>query len=835
MNKQTTLLLSLALSAAAQAAEISPAQAEAIALQFSAKDYSTKSVSSKITPTVAYTATSETAAQNLLYVVNRGNNGGYVIVAGDDAAQIPVLGYTDSGTFDYDQAPANLKGWLSEYARQIEYMASHGINAAQQVSPRTFDQNVEPMITTHWNQDAPYNEQCPTLDNGRKAYTGCVATAMAQVMNFHEWPQQGTGSNSYYDNPQNGGCGQTLSADFGSTTYQWNHMLDDYDASSSQEARDAVATLMFHCGVAVNMTYMEDASGASSYTAADALVRYFGYPADVQVLSRDYHTYDEWVATIKGEIDARRPVLFSAQSTVGGHEFIIDGYNTDGYFHVNWGWGGQSDGYYLIATLNPYEGQGIGGGSDSGFKYMQDITINVEPPTGDEQETYEIAGGGLAAVTTTSSAGSTAEVSLEYIYNLSRQYVGVYAGAEIVNEAGETISKEINTNLPYFAGSGYLLSYSATLPFTIPADIAEGSYRIYPVYRNIGDETPAGRIKMASSGQQYVSMTVDSEGQATFSNTPTQWENLATANITVTENPTFTSGGTTTITVDITNNNDGTFSGPLSFALFEQESDKLGYSPQSLYQFDIYTIAAGETQNVEISLAISDFTPTARYYRIAVVNNNLEIIGTPQLIRVTNPTISLATAPSLLPSNDNVDCNNVRTTATLNNTSSTEEFEGTVRADILVAGRFTTLDSKNVTIEAGGSLTVEFDGTFTNGEVGETYSLFIVDANNRQLFPYTNFTVTTAYNDGTTTVENAVTNDATMVYPNPVGEQLNIDAAEDIAQATIYGITGTMVASVGGNGTSSMQIDVAALPTGTYFVRIATASGATIVKKIIKK
>ena len=662
MNKKTTtslLLMFAAATLAAEASQISPRQAEAIASQFAnstprLKAYGTSHSAAAMK--VAYTKMSATDGENLLHVVNRGDDGGYVVVAGDDAAPNVVLGYSTGGTFDYETAPENLRWWLDEYGRQMEYMIENGITASKQASAPTFDRNVEPMVTTRWNQDAPYNNMCPTL-NGLRTYTGCVATAMAQVMNYHEWPVQGTGSHTYYDYE---GCERTLSANFGETTYRWDLMLDTYDANSSQESQDAVATLMKHCGVSVDMTYMQQASGALSGNAAQALVQYFGYPADVQILSRDYRTYDEWITLIKNEIDAGRPVLFGAQSTAGGHEFVIDGYNTDGYFHVNWGWGGQSDNYFLIATLNP-DDQGIGGGSDSGFKFMQDIIVNVRPnPTGNEREFYEIcADGSLGINVSSSSLGRTARVSLPALYNFSRQFITAYAGIGIEDSEGRLIETSYNTDNVLMTSYGYLASYGTTVSFTIPEDLEAGEYRIYPYYRKYDDETTYGRIHVAYTESQYISMTVGSDGKATFGTAAPQWKDLDAANITVTDNPTFTSGQTTRLTVDITNNGTETFSGPLSFALLNQNSDNIVYTPitdEDKYYgypslFDVYTIPAGETENVEMSLTISNFTPSAKYYRVAIVDENENIIGIPQLVRITNPTISLnGMNPEILPS-----------------------------------------------------------------------------------------------------------------------------------------------------------------------------------------
>ena len=841
MNKKTTTSLLLMLAAAtlaAEASQISPRQAEAIASQFAnstprLKAYGTSHSAAAMK--VAYTKMSATDGENLLHVVNRGDDGGYVVVAGDDAAPNVVLGYSTGGTFDYETAPENLRWWLDEYGRQMEYMIENGITASEQASAPTFDRNVGPMITTKWNQDAPYNNMCPML-YGRRTYTGCVATAMAQVMNYHEWPVQGTGSHTYTDSQ---GCGQELSANFGETTYRWDLMLDTYDSGSSQESQDAVATLMYHCGVSVDMTYMQQASGALSGNAAQALVQYFGYPADVQILSRDYRTYDEWITLIKNEIDEGRPVLFGAQSTAGGHEFVIDGYNTDGYFHVNWGWGGNSDNYFLIATLNP-DDQGIGGGSDSGFKFMQDIIVNVRPnPTGNEREFYEIcADGSLSINVSSSSLGRTARVSLPALYNFSRQFITAYAGIGIEDSEGRLIETTYNTNTVLMTSYGYIASFGTNVSFTIPEDLEAGEYRIYPYYRKYNDETTYGRIHVNYTQSQYISMTIDSNGTATFGSADPQWKDLDATNITVTDNPTFADGETITITVDLTNNGTETFSGPLSFALLDQNQDRFVYSPATYNDYygipllyEVYTIAAGTTENVEMSLPISDFTPSARYYRIAIIDENENIIGTPQEIRVTNPEISLnGIAPEILPSSDNVDCNNVQVRATLHNTSADDEYTGSVSARILVNGRYTVLDTKEVTIEPSGSVTVDFSGRFEAGVAGKQYSLWIFNASGKSLMPYTNFTVGTAAGVNDVTAASKAT-----VYPNPVVDVLNVTDGRGIDRVLVFGLTGSQMLDVATGGDTAAAIDMSALPAGTYIVRTVITDGTAAMQKVIKK
>ena len=826
----------------ANAEQINPQEAIEIARNFAGNsNIALKGNTAATSPTltVAYTATSESPdARNLLYVVERGNGGGYVIVAGDDAVATPVLGYTDKGTFDYDQAPANLKWWIDEYSRLIEHMATHGISTA---SAPVFDQEVAPMLTTQWNQDAPYNDLCPTLNSMRKAYTGCVATAMAQVMNYHEWPVTGTGSHSYFDNPLVGGCGQTLSADFGSTTYEWDLMLDTYDSSSSEEACNAVATLMFHCGVATEMSYTANASGTYSYKAAEALATYFGYPQNVQSLNRDYRPYDEWITLIKNEIDAGRPVIFGGSSSTGGHEFVIDGYRTDGYFHVNWGWSGQSDGYYLIATLDPYEGQGIGG-SDSGYKYMQEIIVNVQRPTDGEvvPPMYEILSDGFSTDASSQALGSSIKITFASIINPSWQTASIHVGAVIVNENGEEVANGYERTTATADPNYYFFSgYSHNMQFDLPNELDNGTYRIYPAYLHADDTSLSGRIHVAASESQYIEMTV-TDGTATFDSPATPVQLLSVANIEAIENSSFNTG-TATVSADITNNGTSTYSDLLSFALLKQDTDEMvfyrlasdEYGPTGYY--NIYTINAGETQSVEISLSISGFNKTDDYYRIAIVDDDLNIIGTPQLVKVSNPSISATGNPQILPSSENVDANNITATVTLRNLSANEEYSSTIRADVYNTGNGlfnATLDSQYVTIAAGGETTVTFNGSLPGAVEGETYNLRIYNsATGRNLAPcVATFTIGTSYSG----ISEVNTDAKAAVYPNPVATTLNIAATAAIDHVSIYSLAGAQVASVDGNGTAEVAIDMAGLPASTYFVRIATAAGTTV-EKILKK
>ena len=227
------------------------------------------------------------------------------------------------------------------------------------------------------------------------------------------------------------------------------------------------------------------------------------------------------------------------------------------------------------------------------------------------------------------------------------------------------------------------------------------------------------------------------------------------------------------------------------------------------------------------------FTPSASYYRVAIIDENENIIGTPQLVRVTNPAISLNGAyPEILPSSENVDPDNIQVRATLYNTSDEEEYFGNVSARILAGGRYTVLETKEVTIPAAGSLTVEFSGSFADGEAGKEYSLWIFDASGKRLFPYTQFTLAA----GTGGVEDAsIADGGTRLYPNPVGDMLNVTNSRGIDRVQVFGLTGSQVLDVATGGDTATAIDMTGLPAGTYIVRTTVTDGTAAMQKVIKK
>ncbi|MBQ9585887.1 MAG: C10 family peptidase [Muribaculaceae bacterium] len=322
---------------------------------------------------VAPKGTTATADNSLIYVFNRADSHGFIIVAGDDAA-VPILAYSTEGNFSYENMPPNLRQWLEINKLYVKTCAARqGI--ARQASQGT--PVVAPLLgDILWGQGTPYNNMCPTYDGDTHYYVGCVATAATQIMRFHSYPEHGNGSKTITVN------GQSVTADFGNTTYDWNNMLPTYDDVSYTTAQaNAVATIAAHFGVAVNMEYLPAGSGAHSMEVPNALREFFNYDQAVTMRKRDYYSSSEWLQLIKSELDAGRPVYYAAGSETGssGHAFVCDGYDSQDYVHINWGWYGTSNGYFLVSHLDP-DDLGIGGGT-GGYNIDQEIVTGIQPPT----------------------------------------------------------------------------------------------------------------------------------------------------------------------------------------------------------------------------------------------------------------------------------------------------------------------------------------------------------------------------------------------------------------------------------------------------------------------
>ncbi len=348
------------------------------------------------------------------FYVFAAEDGGFILVSGDDCVR-PVLGYSLTSRFDTKRdIPVNVRGWLDDYEKEIRHWKNvevryGGVHAENYdgesdwqlltngvMPPAPLTTAVSPLLTTTWDQYPYYNALCPydaqeVYTGNNHIVTGCVATATAQIMKFWNYPTTGYGSHSYvhhnYDETTSYG---TLSANFGNTTYQWNNMPNELTASSSDAQVNAVATIMYHIGVADEMIYdlaINGGSGAHNHntnnlraSSQSSLMAYFKYRPDMTVICRDDYSYDEYCSRLRAELDQQRPILYSGSGN-GGHSFVCDGYNEQNQFRINWGWGGSYDGYFSVGAFTP-GGGGAGSNSNHQYSYDNIAILGIRPHEG---------------------------------------------------------------------------------------------------------------------------------------------------------------------------------------------------------------------------------------------------------------------------------------------------------------------------------------------------------------------------------------------------------------------------------------------------------------------
>ena len=306
---------------------------------------------------------------------------GFVIVSADDC-ETPIIGYSHEGRFNPNDVPPQMENYLQDFVARIQYGIENHIvgdkgTAKQWELVKTIgwlkehrnSKAVDPLLTEMWEQGCLYNSLCPEMGKVPcgHAEVGCVAVAMGQIMHYWGYPTSGWGSHSYYNQ------GVQLSADFGSTTYDWEHMPDSLTENSSDAEIEAVATLLFHCGVSVNMKYTNNGSGADSGAVPDALIRYFNYSRRLHSEKRNDYSTEEWLLMLKDCLDKQQPVYYTGHGPQGGHAFVCDGYDNNDLLHFNWGWG-RANGYFALGHLNP-----IGFQFNNDNSAIFDIVPHYEP------------------------------------------------------------------------------------------------------------------------------------------------------------------------------------------------------------------------------------------------------------------------------------------------------------------------------------------------------------------------------------------------------------------------------------------------------------------------
>ena len=445
---------------------------------------------------LAYTSKSE--AKTCFYVFNIGNDNGFVIAGGDEAA-LEILGYCDHGTFDYDTANPAFKWWLDQYTDQISH-AQVSTSSPRKAKAQTAERHsIEPLIKTKWDQDYPYNCEIPKTSNGYRYMTGCVATAMAQVMKYWEHPAQGTGSRSYYNSWDR----ITFEANFGDTTYDWDNMIEKYiynsntkEGNFTEEEAKAVGTLMYHAGVSVLMSYGTHSSSANLLSIAHALITYFGYDKSISNENRNYYSDEAWSDLIYNELSEHRPVLYAG----GQHSFICDGYDVESdMFSFNWGWNGSGDGYFSLKGTSYYHDF-----IESSFNIIQ---VNVKPAEAgiESEEVLHIGQKNDSLFVKVGDESSdincvfdrsrgalecTLNLSLRNSCTVSNQFDYGVMAVDVNN--GTTYYSLSKSNRTFNIGTDTYVQGLMFFPYLWNA----GTYKLYPVFRKYGQTSDADWKKM---------------------------------------------------------------------------------------------------------------------------------------------------------------------------------------------------------------------------------------------------------------------------------------------------------------------------------------------------
>ena len=470
---------------------VSPEQAKQVAARFitarsqssSAQGMPRKAVKQSEMETSVVFDAADPAGQPYLYAVRLSEQGGYVLVSGDDRFT-DVLGYSDTNTFDEQNMPENMRAWLQGYIDEMAQLEAKDYQPAVRRGAGT-KVAISPLIATQWNQNAPFNSLCPTDKySGKTCLGGCVAAAMAQVVNYY-MQKQNTPTNiqaaieAY--TPEQYWCVSADAVPAGTSLPSKSLLINSYEGSPTSAQINAVAQLILYCGASVKMEYSSSGSGAPSAYIPNALVSNFGFDNTTHLVERADFTYADWMDLIYAELAAERPVIYGGESSGGGHSFIVDGYDGDGLFHINWGWSGHADDYFALSAVNPDdEGQSGASSSSDGYTMTQDAVIGIQIKG--QTVDYPVR----LSTHVLSVNNSTRKITYEGWNHMGATYsfnigIGFLEDNGTITQIGSTSSFN---NLPNGQGN-------TNLTFTVPTNnsLAGQTKRIVPISRKSGTST----------------------------------------------------------------------------------------------------------------------------------------------------------------------------------------------------------------------------------------------------------------------------------------------------------------------------------------------------------
>ncbi len=852
MKKFLLQILLLAFTINVFASPISQTEAMKVAKVYLASTSSTFSISTSQMDLVSISTLNLSIGAPQFFIFN--STGNFIIISGDDAA-IPVIAYSNEGALQLDNLPPGFIKWMDKVKLEINYIRSNKLEATEEINSEWSDlynnrfknsatNSVNPLISTKWDQSPNYNALCPyDYTNSDRTVTGCVATAMAQILKYHNYPAQGTGSHSYNHSRYG-----TLSANFGATTYNWTSM-----PNSISSANSAIALLMYHCGVSVDMNYnigTQGGSGAVSSLLPNAYKNYFGYSSSVSFLYRTNYSDASWLNLLKLELDASRPIQYAGSGTNGGHSFVMDGYDNTDKFHFNWGWSGNSDGYFTINALNPGS-LGTGGGA-GGFNSNQRACTGIKPPAGGSTS-YDMRLYSSIVVNPNPikyNSGFSATVNFaNYGLNAASNFVGDFCTA-IFNSSNQFVSYiEIKTGYTLNFNNHYInpLVFSTT---SIAA-LTPGTYTIGAYYKPTG----AAQWTTFSNGsyQNFISVVVD--GNTT--NPLKLYAAITTNPVIITQNQTFT------VNFDIANFSTGSFTGDVSVDIHKSDgtwirelSIKNGLSLPTNTHFAsglTYTITGG----------INDVPGT---YQLFIWDKpsagNWEFVGNGSF---KNPIIIQVVAPGLIPDGYEVN-NTLPQAAKLNmNFSGSNGSIKTSLANFHIGSdidyyyidlapnfKYTLTPRIHDSYSSGDGNTYTCDATFAYSWDGINFSESIDDIMTGNVLMNNGgrmYFIVSPYftgNTGTYSLEvlasriansgiNSSGENQLSCYPNPANDIITIELSK-LAKShiQIIDVSGKVVKELD-KESSSIKLDIKELEQGIYFLTLTDGTNSYYSKFVVTR
>ena len=418
------------------------------------------------------TTVAELSCEGAFYVMNVGNDG-FIIAAADDAVQ-PILGYSDEGSISADDMPEAMQQLLDTYAAQIAHISARRAAANSVIlhSP------IKPMLTTSWSQGTrngiqPFNLQCPKYKDNY-CYAGCVAVAMAQVMKYHRWPARPTKTIPSYETNSTIGTLPALAP----VNFNWDNMLDSYTGSESDAQKNAVAQLFKYCAWSVNTNFGTSSSSSVTSNICNAMISYFDYSPALHIILRSAYTSRQWDDILYNELREGRPVVYSGTSATNGiHAFVCDGCDNSGYYHVNWGWKGKHDGFFLLSLMDAFNDQTTPGhNTEDGYSMDQQMVIGIQPSTS----------GLVSDFALTTKRVYVEDNSLRFlIFNSSGQTLNVDYGWGYLDSNGQLVPQNYRHMGEYLPNFGLVTS----IPYSSLTQLfSEGTHRIVATTRMNGKD-----------------------------------------------------------------------------------------------------------------------------------------------------------------------------------------------------------------------------------------------------------------------------------------------------------------------------------------------------------